>query len=152
MESAPSARRRARSALMCSPWRQLMPHSSDSIGAIAGALAKAQVELFNPEKTLVATIAGPGARERERTFRYAPLSTGVDIVRQSLRRQESATVRTTSIDNDAVLIRVTAVLAHSSGEWSWSEFPVCPISETDASHRLCARLTYARRYALFALA
>jgi hypothetical protein len=33
-----------------------MPHSSETIGAIAGALAKAQTELNNPEKSLTATI------------------------------------------------------------------------------------------------
>ncbi len=36
-----------------------MQHSSESIGAIAAALAKAQVELTNPEKSLVATIRSP---------------------------------------------------------------------------------------------
>ena len=52
-----------------------MPTSSDSIGQLAGALAKAQVELINPPKTLTAVIdAGPG-REPQ-TYRYAPLSTG----------------------------------------------------------------------------
>jgi ERF superfamily len=72
-------------------------------------------------------------------------------VRKSLGRHEIATVQTTSIDNDAGLIRLTTVLAHSSGEWISSEFPVCPVSETAAPHRLGAALTYARRYALFTL-
>ena len=44
------------------------------------------------------------------------------------------------------------MLAHSSGEWLSSEWPVCPISETTAPQRMGAALTYARRYALFALA
>jgi hypothetical protein len=128
-----------------------MQHSSDSIGAIATALAKAQVELLNPEKSMIATITASESREGERTFRYAPLSSGLDIVRKSLGRHEIATVQTTSIDNDAGLIRLTTLLAHSSGEWISSEFPVCPISETAAPHRLGAALTYARRYALFTL-
>ena len=50
-----------------------MHQSSESIGAIAAALAKAQGELTNPEKSLTATIAAPGPRGGERTFRYAPL-------------------------------------------------------------------------------
>ena len=33
-----------------------MQRSSETIGTIAGALAKAQAELTNPEKSLVATI------------------------------------------------------------------------------------------------
>ena len=52
-----------------------MHHSSESIGAIAAALAKAQAEITNPEKSLTATIRSPFPREGDRTFRYAPLST-----------------------------------------------------------------------------
>jgi ERF superfamily len=127
-----------------------MHRSSDSIGAIAAALAKAQAELINPEKSLVGTISSP-LRECDRTFRYAPLSSGLDIVRKSLGRHEIATVQTTAIDKDVGLIRLTTVLAHSSGEWLSSDWPVCPIGDTAAPHRMGAALTYARRYALFTL-
>ena len=128
-----------------------MQRSSESIGAIAGALAKAQIELANPEKSLTATIRSPFPREGERSFRYASLSSGLDLVRKSLGRQEIATVQTTSIDNAAGLIRLTTTLAHSSGEWVSSDWPVCPVSEAAAPHRIGAALTYARRYALFTL-
>ena len=43
------------------------------------------------------------------------------------------------------------MLAHSSGEWIASDWPVCPIAETERPHRMGAALTYARRYALFTL-
>jgi hypothetical protein len=128
-----------------------MQRSSESIGAIAAALAKAQAEITNPEKSLTATIRSPFPREGDRTFRYAPLSTGLDIVRKALGRHEIATVQTTAIDNEAGLIRLTTILAHSSGEWMSSDWPVCPVSETAAPHRMGAALTYARRYALFTL-
>jgi hypothetical protein len=90
-------------------------------------------------------------REGDRTFRYAPLSSGLDIVRKSLGRHEIATVQTTTIDKEVGLIRLTTVLAHSSGEWISSDWPVCPIADTAAPHRMGAALTYARRYALFTL-
>jgi hypothetical protein len=128
-----------------------MQCSSESIGAIAAALAKAQAELSNPEKSLTATIRSPFPREGDRTFRYAPLSTGLDIVRKTLGRYEIATVQTTAIDNEAGLIRLTTILAHASGEWMSSDWPVCPVSETAAPHRMGAALTYARRYALFTM-
>ena len=128
-----------------------MRHSSATIGTIAGALAKAQIELENPEKSLTATIRSPFPREVDRSFRYASLSNGLDLVRKSLGRHEIATVQTTSIDDAAGLIRLTTTLAHSSGEWVSSDWPVCPISETAAPHRMGAALTYARRYALFTL-
>src|SRR4030081_2303171 len=128
-----------------------MHRSSESIGAIASALAKAQSELTNPEKSLVATIRSPFPRESDRTFRYASLSSGLDIVRKALGKHEIATVQTTAIDKDSGLIQLTTVLAHSSGEWVSSDWPVCPVSETAAPHRMGAALTYARRYALFTL-
>src|SRR6202790_3978466 len=127
-----------------------MHRSSESIGTIAGALAKAQAELTNPEKSLTATIRSPFPRESDRTFRYASLSSALDIVRKTLGQHEIATVQTTAID-EAGLIRLTTVLAHSSGEWVSSDWPVCPVSETAAPHRMGAALTYARRYALFTL-
>ena len=94
-----------------------MQRSSPSIGTLASALAKAQGELVNPEKSLVATIRAEGAERERTTFRYAPLSSGLDIVRKVLGQHEIATVQTTSIDQPAGFINLTTVLAHASGEW-----------------------------------
>jgi ERF superfamily len=128
-----------------------MHRSSETIGAIAAALAKAQGELTNPEKSLIATIRSPFPREDDRTFRYASLASGLDIVRKSLGQHEIATVQTTAIDRDSGQIRLTTLLAHASGEWISSDWPVCLVSETATPHRMGAALSYARRYALFAL-
>ena len=128
-----------------------MQRSSESIACLAAALAKAQAELTNPEKSLVATIRPNGPGEAERSFRYAPLSSGLDIVRKTLGQHEIATVQTTAIDQTAGIVNLTTVLAHSSGEWIASDWPVCAISETATPHRMGAALTYARRYALFTL-
>jgi ERF superfamily len=128
-----------------------MPRSSETIGSIATALAKAQAELTNPEKSMSATIRSPFPREEDRTFRYAPLSSGLDIVRKTLGRHEIAAVQSTEIDKEAGLIRLTTILAHASGEWISSEWPVCAVADTAAPHRMGAALTYARRYALFTL-
>ena len=127
-----------------------MQRSSESIASLAAALAKAQGELVNPEKTLTATITTDG-RRGEQTFRYAPLSSGLDIVRKTLGQHEIATVQTTSIDQTAGVVNLTTTLAHSSGEWIASDWPVCAISETATPHRMGAALTYARRYSLFTL-
>ena len=128
-----------------------MQRSSETIGTIAAALAKAQAQLVNPEKSLVGTIRSDGSTAAERSFRYAPLSSGLDIVRKTLSQHEIATVQTTSIDETAGIVRLSTVLAHASGEWIASDWPVCAISETSAPHRMGAALTYARRYALFTL-
>ena len=121
-----------------------------SIAQLAAALAKAQGELINPEKSLTATIkTDDGAAQQ--IFRYAPLSSGLEIVRKTLGQHEIAVVQTTSTDPAAGMINLTTMLAHASGEWIASEWPVCAITETSAPHRLGAALTYARRYALFTL-
>jgi hypothetical protein len=128
-----------------------MRRSSDSVAALAAALAKAQGELANPEKSLTATIRGGRPGEGERSFRYAPLASGLDIVRKTLGRHEIATVQTTAIDPAAHIITLTTMLAHASGEWIASDWPVCPVTETANPQRMGAALTYARRYALFTL-
>src|ERR1700691_2635290 len=121
-----------------------MHRSSETIGAIAAALAKAQGELSNPEKSLTATIRSPFPREGDRTFRYASLASGLDIVRKCLGQHEIATVQTTAIDQDSGQIRLTTLLAHASGEWISSDWPVCAVSEMALPHRIGAALTYAR--------
>ncbi len=126
-----------------------MQRSSSSIASLAAALAKAQGELVNPEKALVATIRSDTGAER--AFRYASLASGLDIVRKTLGQHEIATMQTTAIDASAGIINLTTVLAHSSGEWIASDWPVCAVSETATPHRMGAALTYARRYALFTL-
>ena len=128
-----------------------MQRSSESIGTIAAALAKAQAQLVNPEKSLVAIVRSDGRRGAEQTFRYAPLSSGLDIVRKTLSQHEIATVQTTSIDEATGIVRLSTVLAHASGEWIASDWPVCPITETERPQRMGAALTYARRYSLFTL-
>ena len=94
-----------------------MPPSAETIGALAAALAKAQAELTNPEKSLTATLPAGSPGEADRTFRYAPLASGLDIVRKCLGRHEIAVVQTTAIDQEAGLVRLTTMLAHASGEW-----------------------------------
>jgi hypothetical protein len=118
-----------------------MQRSSETIGTIAAALAKAQAQLVNPEKSLVATIRSDGPRGAEQTFRYAPLSSGLDIVRKTLSQHEIATVQTTSIDETAGIVRLSTVLAHASGEWIASDWPVCAISDTATPHRMGKALT-----------
>jgi hypothetical protein len=128
-----------------------MPRSSESVAALASALAKAQAELANPEKSLIATIRSGRPGEGERSFRYAPLASGLDIVRKTLGKYEIATVQTTAIEPAAGMVNLTTMLAHASGEWIASDWPVCPVAETVHPQRMGAALTYARRYALFTL-
>src|ERR1700716_3547467 len=134
-------------------WRRRPPmhRSSESVAALACALAKAQSELVNPEKSLTATIKGMRAGEGDRTFRYAPLSSGLEILRKALGQHQIAAMQTTAIDQASGIVNLTTVLAHASGEWIASDWPVCPIADMASPRRMGAALTYARRYALFTL-
>src|SRR6266516_7157359 len=117
MGSGRSAPSRVQSALTSSRRRQTVQRSSQTIGTIAAALAKAQAQLVNPEKSLVGIIRSDQGSAAERSFRYAPLSSGLDIVRKTLSQHEIAAVQTTAIDESAGIIRLSTVLAHASGEW-----------------------------------
>ena len=128
-----------------------MHRSSESVAALASALAKAQAGLVNPEKSLTATIRSGRPGEGERSFRYAPLSSGLDIVRKTLGQRDIATVQTTAIDKETGVLNLTTMLAHASGQWIASDWPVCAVAETVNPQRMGAALTYARRYALFTL-
>jgi hypothetical protein len=128
-----------------------MQQSSSSIASLAAALAKAQIELVNPEKSMIATIRVDD-RNAEQIFRYAPLSSGLEILRKTLGQYEIAILQATAIDPAAGVVNLTTTLCHSSGEWVGSTWPVCSIDGMASPKRMGAALTYARRYALFALA
>jgi len=127
-----------------------MHRSSESVAAIATALAKAQTELSNPEKAMIGTVYNARS-DSPQSFRYASLSSGLDIIRKALGGHQIAVAQTTHIDRPSGMVNLTTVLLHTSGEWISSDWPVCQISETSAPRRMGAALTYARRYALFTM-
>src|SRR5262249_48729231 len=127
MGYGPNDRDPVRLVLISSTQRQAMQRSSESFAALACALAKAQAQLVTPEKSLSATIRTGRVGEIERTFRYAPLSSGLEIVRKTLSEQEIAVIQTTAIDQYTRMLQLTTMLAHSSGEWISSQWPVCAI-------------------------
>jgi ERF superfamily len=129
-----------------------MQQSSSSIGVLAAALAKAQLALVNPEKSMIATIRADDKGGAEQIFRYAPLSSGLEILRKTLGQHEIAILQATAIDQAAGVVKLTTMLCHSSGEWVGSTWPVCSVEEMARPKRMGAALTYARRYALFTLA
>jgi hypothetical protein len=129
-----------------------MQQSSSSVGALAAALAKAQTELVNPEKSMTAMIRSDDKGGAEQIFRYAPLSSGLELLRKALGQHEIAILQATAIDPAAGVVNLTTTLCHSSGEWVGSMWPVCSIDDMASPKRMGAALTYARRYSLFTLA
>jgi hypothetical protein len=105
-----------------------MQRSSKSIACLAAALAKAQADSTNPEKSLVATIRPNGPGEPERSFRYAPLSSGLDIVRKTLGRREIATVQTRRGTMTLVPISITGGSSNPSGNARIGPDRACALS------------------------
>jgi hypothetical protein len=89
--------------------------------------------------------------DSQQSFRYASLSSGLDIIRKALGGHQIAITQTTDIDRANGTVNLTTILLHTSGEWISSDWPVCQLSETSAPRRMGAALTYARRYALFTM-
>ena len=129
-----------------------MQRYSETIGALAGALAKAQAELSNPAKVADGDYTGRHSRARRiarfATPLYPPVWTSFV---NAWANMKSLSSRPRASRRRPGLIRLTTMLAHSSGEWMSSDWPVCPLAEMGAPHRMGAALTYARRYALFTL-
>ena len=129
-----------------------MHRSSETIGAIAAALAKAQGELANPEKSLMATIRSPFPREARSDL---PLClarpAGSILSARCLGQHEIATVQTTAIDQDSGPDPADHAAGACLRGMDLLGLAGLSLSETATPHRMGAALTYARRYALFAL-
>src|SRR3981189_2212222 len=138
--SGRNAQNRARSASIWSRWGLVMHRSSESVAAIATALAKAQPKLSNPEKAMLGTVYN-NRSESPQSFRYASLSSGLDIIRKTLGGQQIAIAQTTDIDRANGMVNLTTTLMHTSGEWIASDWPVCALSELSQPPRLGAALT-----------
>src|SRR3954464_1665941 len=128
-----------------------MQVSSSSIAQLAGALAKAQTELVNPPKSLTAVLERDRTGRGGQSYRYAPLSAGLDIVRKTLGKHELAVLQTTHVDRESATVLLTTTLAHGSGEWVAATWPVCRLADVSQPKLMGAALTYARRYGLFTL-
>ena len=92
-----------------------------------------------------------GSGHEGQSYRYAPLSAGLDIIRKTLGKHEIAVLQTTDLDRESGLVMLTTTLAHGSGEWVSARWPVCRIADLPEPKLMGSALTYARRYALFTL-
>ena len=129
-----------------------MPRSSESVAALASALGQGPGRAGQPGEVADRHHPRAGGQARASAASAMPRSSsGLDIVRKTLGQHEIATVQTTAIDPAAGLVNLTTMLAHASGEWIASDWPVCPIADMASPQRMGAALTYARRYALFTL-
>ena len=118
---------------------------------LASALAKAQGELVNPEKSLVATIRRDGPKGTEQPFRYASLSSGLVH-----RAQSTGPARDCHCADDLHRPGAADYQSHHGSGARIGRMdrpgPAGLCHQRDRyPHRMGAALTYARRHALFTL-
>jgi hypothetical protein len=112
--------------------------SSEQTNEISAALAKAQGAMNNP---------GKEALNPHFNSHYADLSGGISAIRESLSTNGIAHVQAPRVEGDVLMLDTR--LTHSSGQWLECEYPVCKFPVNPQI--MGAAMTYARRYALFAM-
>lgn len=112
---------------------------SESIGALAAALAKAQAEITGAIKD----SANPYYKSR-----YADLQSCWEACRKPLTDNGLSVVQTSRYTENGLMLVTT--LLHTSGEWISGEMPV--LVKDNSPQAQGSGLTYARRYALAAIA
>lgn len=114
-------------------------NKSESIAALAAALAKAQGAM----KGAVKDSANPFFKSK-----YADLASVVEAIRAAFSANGLSYIQTVEpSDKDEVVVETT--LLHASGEWISCGMLALPVSKADAQGYGSA-LTYARRYSLSA--
>lgn len=115
-------------------------NKSESIGALAAALAKAQGQIKGAMK------------DSENPFfhsKYADLSAVWEACRKPLSDNGLSVVQTGDFELSVGTFFLHTTLLHSSGEWIGGEIPVKPVK--DDPQGLGSAMTYARRYGLAAI-
>ena len=114
-------------------------NKSESIAALAAALAKAQGAM----KGAVKDSANPFFKSK-----YADLASVVEAIRAAFSANGLSYIQTVE-PSDKDEVRVETILLHASGEWISCGVLSLPVSKADAQGYGSA-LTYARRYSLSA--
>jgi hypothetical protein len=113
---------------------------SESIGALAAALSKAQADITGALKD----SSNPFFKSK-----YADLASCWDACRKQLAANNLAVIQTVYVHWDSGQTMLATTLAHSSGEWIRSELPV--LTKDMSPQAQGSSITYARRYALAAI-
>jgi len=113
--------------------------TSETTGAIAAALAKAHLEIDNPE------LDGVNPHFKSK---FSTLAAVLNAVRKPLASQGIAMMQSVSIDEGRVA--VTTSLIHASGEWL-RETMAFPVANNANIQQAGSLVTYIRRYSLIAL-
>lgn len=113
-------------------------HKSDSIDALAAALAKAQAKIESATKS---------AKNPFYKSSYADLPAVWEACRKPLTDNGLSVVQLTDTSENGTVLE--SVLMHSSGQWISCHYPIKAVKDDPQS--MGSALTYSRRYSLMAL-
>lgn len=113
---------------------------SETIGALAAALSKAQADITGALKD----SNNPFFKSK-----YADLASCWDACRKQLAANNLCVIQTTDLDDLTNQTVLKTILAHSSGEWVKSITPI--LTKDNSPQAQGSGITYARRYALAAI-
>jgi hypothetical protein len=113
---------------------------SETIGALAAALSKAQADITGALKD----SSNPFFKSK-----YADLASCWDACRKQLAANNLCVIQTTDLDDLTNQTVLKTILAHSSGEWVKSITPI--LTKDNSPQAQGSGITYARRYALAAI-
>lgn len=111
---------------------------SETIGALAAALSKAQADITGALKD----SNNPFFKSK-----YADLASCWDACRKQLAANNLAVIQTTEWNPNGIMLMTT--LVHESGQWIRGELPIR--AKDDSPQAQGSGITYARRYALAAI-
>jgi hypothetical protein len=113
--------------------------SSETIASLMAALSKAQKGLENIEKL---------KKNQHFNSSYADIADGLRVIRPALSEQDLAITQATEFDRETGMFVLHTRIYHVSGEWIGSTYP---LPTSGKAQEMGSAITYARRYALFAL-
>jgi hypothetical protein len=116
---------------------------SETVGALAAALAKAQAKISNAAKA----AENPAFKRGNRISTYADLTAVWDACRDQLSSNGLAVVQT--VYTEGALVTVTTLLVHSSGEWISGDMSAS--AQSPNAQHIGSSTTYLRRYSLAAM-
>ena len=114
-----------------------MINSSESLDKLSEALAAFQFKFKNPPKNKTNPYFNST---------YVDLADALDLIRKALSEEGLSFIQLTSAGEDRVILHTR--LLHVTGQWIEGTYPVTKLAK---AQEMGSALTYARRYALFAL-
>lgn len=118
-----------------------------TLSKLKAALAKAQLEIFNPMKNRAVDISGKDGKAGF-GYEYAELCAVIEIIRKPLATNGLTFTQEPRWDLNAKAYDIVTTIMHESGEEKEFLYPLMPLSQLSAEKGFAGGFTYGKRQAL----